>query len=69
MTIHSPEAVRVALARQFRKASHIALPERAADDAMPIIREVLRERDEEIARLQELVTTYVMTGEHPGGTP
>ena len=49
MTIHSPEAVRVALARQFRKASHVPLPERTADDAMPVIREVLEERDRELA--------------------
>ena len=49
MTIHTPEEIRVALARRFRRASHIALPERTADDAMVIVREVLDERDRELA--------------------
>ena len=49
MTIHSPEEIRVALARRFRRASHVALPERTADDAMVIVREVLDERDRELA--------------------
>ena len=44
-------------------------PREMAALAEPIIRLELEARDREIARLQDLVTTYVMTGEPPGGTP
>ncbi len=68
MTLHSPEDVRVALVRCFLR-NGIDREQWMADLVLPIVREVLRARDEEITRLRDLVTTYVMTGEHPGGTP
>jgi hypothetical protein len=65
--LHSADAVRTALERQFRRATisgpgsaRIAANEKAAADvAMSVFTEVLAERDREIERLRLMVAAWV----------